>query len=215
MFINKIFIVFAFLYCGLTSCFHRHIQPRYLVLCKSNVPDIELPFLDSQDKRMLAAGEMIEKQYRNGSRGTGLVVVDIHFSPNVVFDTLTQFSRYQNMIPIVRSSKIRNSDGVTTMVEYVFARFFLHVNVKHTVLQQQRVVRFTLDPNRVNPVFREAEGFWHVQIPSDRPDGYCRVYLSGQIVTREIVPAPIIEYAATRTLSKATKWLKPFFSKKE
>lgn len=212
MFFNKTFIVLLpFLYFSLVSCFHKHIPPRFSLLCKSSRGNIVLPDLTVQDKRILAAGEMIEKQDRNGSKGKGLVVVDIHFSPEVVFDTLTQFAMYQNMIPIVKSSTIISSDGVTTRAEYVFTRFFLRVNVKHTVLQQQRIVKFTLDPNRVNPIFKEADGFWHVEIPTDRPEGYCRVYLIAQIVTREAVPTVLIDYAATTALSRATKWLKPFF----
>lgn len=212
MFINKNFVfLLPFLYFSSVSCFHKHIPPRSSVLCKSSRSNIVLPDLTDQDKRILAAGEMIEKQERNGSKGRGLVVVDIQFSPEVVFETLTQFAMYQNMIPIVKSSTIISSDGVTTRAEYVFTRFFLRVNVKHTVLQQQRIVKFTLDPNRVNPVFREADGFWHVEIPTDRPEGYCRVYLIAQIITHKGVPTVLIDYAATTALSRATKWLKPFF----
>ncbi len=211
MFINKKFIL-PFLYFSLVLCFHKHISPRSNILCKSSRPDIVLPYLTSQDKRLLAAGEMIEKQNRNGSRATGLAVVDIKFSPDVVFDTLTQFANYQDMIPIVKSSTIISSNGVTTMAEYVFTRFLLRINVKHTVLQEQRMSKFILDPNRANLVFKEAEGFWHVEIPTDRPEGYCRVYLTAQIVTHKVVPTLLIDYFATTALSRATMWLKPFFA---
>jgi ribosome-associated toxin RatA of RatAB toxin-antitoxin module len=209
MFINKIFIV---LLPFLALCFHKQIPHRPNLLCKSTRPDIVLPELTTQDKMILAAGEMIEKQYRNGYTGTGFVVVDIQLSPDVVFDTLTQFAKYQDMIPIVKSSTIISSDGGTTMAEYVFTRFLLSVNVKHTVLEQQRMVKFTLDPNRTNPIFREAKGFWHVEIPTDRQEGYCRIYLSAQVVIHKIVPTLLIDYAATTALSRGTKWLKPFFA---
>ena len=228
MFINQNFIVLLqFLYFSLALCFHTplrslrenahgkcYIPHRSNLLCKCSRDDIVLPNLTAQDKRILAGGEIIEKQYRNGSRGTGLVVVDIQYSPDAVFETLTQFAKYQDMIPIVKSSTIISSDGVTTMAEYVFARFLFRVNVKHTVLQQQRMVKFNLDPNRKNPVFREAEGFWHVEIPTDRPEGYCRVYLSAQIVTHKVVPTLLIDYAAATALSRATEWLKPFFTQR-
>ena len=92
----------------------------------------------------------------NGSRGKGSVVVDIHSSPDVVFETLTRFAMYQEMIPIVRSSKIISSSGPNTVAEFVLSQFSLRVNVKHTVVKHQRLVNFTLDSNRVNPVFREA-----------------------------------------------------------
>lgn len=234
MFIHKtLTVLLPFLYFSLVLCFtpflhsqhkmvtlpslnekryNKHIPHRSLLLCKSSRDDIVLPDLTSQDKMILSAGGTIEKQDRNGYRGTGVVVIDIHFSPDVVFDTLTQFSKYQDIIPIVKTSKIISSDGVNTMAEYVFTRFLLRVNVKHTVLQQKRMVKFTLDPNVTNPVFKEAEGFWHVEIPNDRPEGYCRVYLSAQIVMHKIVPTILIDYAAATALSRATAWLKPFFT---
>ena len=120
------------------------------------VTDVLLPYLNAQDKVVLASGKMIEKQERNGSRGKGSVVVDIHSSPDVVFETLTRFAMYQEMIPIVRSSKIISSSGPNTVAEFVLSQFSLRVNVKHTVVKHQRLVNFTLDSNRVNPVFREA-----------------------------------------------------------
>ena len=234
MFIHKNFIAFLpFLYFSLVLCFtpflhsqhkmvtlpslnekrcNKHIPHRSLLLCKSSRDDIVLPDLTTQDKRALAAGKTIEKQNRNGYRGTGLVVIDIQFSPDVVFDTLTQFSKYPDMIPIVKSSRIISNDDLTTIAEYVFTRFLLRVNVKHTVLKEERIVKFTLDPNVKNPVFREADGFWHVEIPNDRPEGYCRVYLSAQIVIHKIVPTLLIDYAAATALSRATAWLKPFFT---
>lgn len=235
MFINKIFIgLLPFLYFSLVLCFtpfgrvqrklvtlpslnekrrNKHIPHRTLLLCKSSRHDIVLPDLTTQDKKILAAGGTIEKQDRNGYRGTGVVVIDIQFSPDVVFDTLTQFSKYQDMIPIVKSSRIISSDGLTTMAEYVFTRFLLRVDVKHTVLQEERMVKFTLDPNVTNPVFREAQGFWYVEIPNDRQEGYCRVYLSAQIVIHKFVPTLLIDYAAATALSRATNWLRPFFTR--
>ena len=216
MFISKIFIIFLpFLYFRLAICFHKNIQTSSKKsLCASNTSNILLPYLNPYDKNRLAKGEMVEKQRRDGSRGFGTVIIDIKYSPDVVFDTLTRFDMYQDMIPIVRTSKIVNIDGPNTVSEFTLSRFSLRVNVKHTVLPDQRLIKFTLDPTRANLVFREAEGFWHVQIPTDRPEGYCRVYLSAQILTHKNFPKIIMDYAASRALSRATTWLKPFFIEK-
>ena len=194
MYIIKNFIIFlpflSFLYFSLVSSFHKNIQSscsglfskKRQSLCFSNVyetesfSDVLLPYLNHEDKILLAAGEIIEKQDRNGSRGLGIVVVDIKSSPDLVFEALTRFGMYQDMIPIVRSSKIISSDHINTVAEFTFSRFLLRVNVKHTIFKQQRLIKFTLDPTRVNLVFKEATGFWHVDIPRDRPEGYCRVY---------------------------------------
>jgi ribosome-associated toxin RatA of RatAB toxin-antitoxin module len=225
MFINKNFIIFLpFLYFNLALSFYKNIQisSNKNSLYTSIIPDIPqtnpysdilLPYLTPQDKIVLSSDEMIKKQERDGSKGLGLVVVDIKCSPDIVFDTLTQFSMYQDMIPIVRSSKIISSDDINTFVEFKLSNFLLSLNVKHTILKDQRLIKFTLDHNHVNLLFREATGFWHVEIPTDRPEGYCRVYLSTQILTHKNVPKLIMDYAEAKALSSATKWLKTFFIK--
>jgi hypothetical protein len=225
MFINKNFIIFLpFLYFSLVLSFHKNIQTSsnknslYIQIIpdicqKEPCSDILLPYLTPQDKIVLDSGEMIKKQERNGSKGLGLVVLDIKCSPDIVFDTLTQFSMYQDMIPIVRSSKIVSIDNINTVVEFKLSKILLSLNVKHTIFKNQKLIKFTLDPNHVNILFKEATGFWHVEIPTDRPEGYCRVYLSTQILTHKNVPKLIMDYAEAKALSSATKWLKPFFIK--
>lgn len=47
---------------------------------------------------------------------------------------------------------------------------------------------------------RQADGFWHVQAPADRPDGYSRVYLSANIVASRVVPTILGTYVSTYLL---------------
>ena len=134
MFINKNFIIFLpFLYFNLALSFYKNIQTisNKNSLYTSIIPDISetnpysdilLPYLTPQDKIVLDSGEMIKKQERNGSKGLGLVVLDIKCSPDIVFDTLTQFSMYQDIIPIVRSSKIVSIDNINTVVEFKLSK---------------------------------------------------------------------------------------------
>ena len=220
---NTFVIIFLrLLYIGLAVCFHKNMQTgrNYLYVNKkldlynqNKFFDISLPYLHSQDKMILASGEIIQKQERNGYMGKGLVVIDIKSSPDLILDTLTRFSMYQDMIPIIRSSKIVSSDGVNVFTEFILSKFLLRVNIKQTVIKEQRIIHFSLDSTRVNFVFKEVQGFWHVQIPTDRPEGYCRVYLSTQILAQKMVPTVILDYAASRALQRATEWLKPFFEK--
>jgi hypothetical protein len=170
-----------------------------------------LPYLNAQDKLILAAGGMIQKQHRDGHRGSGSVVVDIKCPPDIVFAALTQIAMYEYMIPIVKSCNILSSDGIDTLAEFTLTRILLRATVKHTVLQNQRILKFMLDKSQANHVVKEAEGFWHVQVPTDRPSGYSRVYLSAQVLADMMVPPMILDYAVSRALSRATKWLKPYF----
>ena len=83
----------------------------------------------------------------------------------------------------------------------------------HTVLREQRVLKFSLDSSRPNLVLRQAEGFWHVQGIHDRP-GYSRVYLSTNIIVSRVIPSVIVDYAAARALPRATSWLETYPWKK-
>merc|ERR1711871_1101285 len=186
---------------------------------KIDVPDggsvkhIHLPYLSPKDLMSLARGERVEKQERQGCRGNGHVVVDIFAPADTVFDTLCRFSSYEDMIPTVRSSQVISSDGLNTVTEYLLSRFMLRVNVINNIFRDQRIVKFRLDGDRSNMVFQEADGFWHVQEPSDRPDGWSRVYLSASILANGLLPSMFMDYAASRALPRASKWIKPHFTR--
>lgn len=150
----------------------------------------------------LAAGENVQRQDRDGSRGKGIVVVDVFAPADTVFDTLCQFSMYEDMIPTVRSSSVISRDGLNTAAAFTLSRFQLRVNVVHRVFKEQRIVKFRLDDDRPNLVFEEAIGFWHVQAPKDRPEGWSRVYLSACILTNVMIPPLIMDYAASRALTR-------------
>lgn len=173
---------------------------------------VSLPFLSPRDKMSLAAGENVQRQDRDGSRGKGIVVVDVFAPADTVFDTLCQFSMYEDMIPTVRSSSVISRDGLNTAAAFTLSRFQLRVNVVHRVFKEQRIVKFRLDDDRPNFVFEEAIGFWHVQAPKDRPEGWSRVYLSACILTNVMIPPLIMDYAASRALTRASKWIKPHFA---
>ena len=175
--------------------------------------NIDLPFLSPRDKMKLAAGERVQRQDRDGRMGQGLVIIDVPADPDVIFDTLTQFSSYADIIPTVKASNVLVSDGVNAVAEFTLSRLKLRVNVLHRVYRDQRIVTFNLDRDRPNPVFKEANGYWHVQVPTDRPQGWSRVYLNASIFVNLLVPPFIMDYAASRALPRASKWIKPYFAK--
>jgi hypothetical protein len=83
------------------------------------------------------------------------------------------------------------------------------------VHRESNIVRFNLDNSRTNLVFQDAEGFWLVQAPSDRPDGWSRIFLQARVVAEKLVPPMIMDYAASRALPRATKWIVPYFTETE
>ena len=123
----------------------------YMSLVESPLGKIvKIPYLTPREKINLARGERVQKQERNGVKGSGLVVVDVEAPTDEVFDALTRFSVYQDMIPTVRSSKIISETdcgsgeekSVNTVAEFTLSRFKLKVNVIHMAYRKQRVIKF-------------------------------------------------------------------------
>jgi hypothetical protein len=91
------------------------------------------------------------------------------------------------------------------------SRFSLRFIVVHSIIQEQRLIKFESDDTRANLAMRKANGFWHLQSWPDRP-GYARVWYSAEVVVSMLVPSVILDYAAKRALPRATRWLQPHFT---
>ena len=119
------------------------------------------------------------------------------------------------MIPTVRSVGIYNIDRELDQykVEYSLSKFKLKASVVQNVDHRQRIIRFSLDDDRPNIVFKKAEGFWFVEQIGDSLNPFrCRVWLKASITTTRLVPTIIVDYAACRALPRATNWIQPYFA---
>lgn len=173
---------------------------------------LKLPELSRRDKYLLGCGQSIQTQQRAGGAGTGVIVLDVPASPDFVFDTLTRFQDYNKFIPTVRSVHVYSSTSTTNEAEFAVSRFFLKMNIRHTIFPDQRVIKFTLDESRTNIVLREATGLWFVHSPPDRAQGWSRVYFKADVRASRLVPGPVVDYAASKALARATNWMQPYFS---
>ena len=153
----------------------------------------------------------MQKQSRTGRSGYGYVVVDVDAPPDTVFDALSQIGKYKDMIPTVRSVSLYSKTQDTISAELFLSRLCLKINVVHTILEKQRIVKFGLDTNKPNFVMRKADGYWFVESVMNGEIEKSRVYLSANIVASRLVPTLIVDYAASRALPRATKWLQPYF----
>ncbi len=79
--------------------------------------DLDLPSLSKYDKELLLRGERISRQNRNGRSGSGFVVIDIKAPADKVYDALTKFQIYNQMIPTVKEVRIYSSNDTTTEVQ--------------------------------------------------------------------------------------------------
>eukprot|EP01042_Synura_sphagnicola_P003721 gene3721-4642_t len=96
--------------------------------------------------------------------------------------------------------------------EFSISKLRLKVAMRHTIRAEERLINFSLERNRPNPVLRSAEGFWFVESPADRTDGYTRVWFHAAVIASPLLPASLVDYAAGKALAKATNWIQPYFS---
>jgi len=93
---------------------------------KEGETGFELPKLTFGEKKLLLAGERIQRQERNGASGQGMVVLDVEADPDAIFDALTKFDEYGQMIPTVRKSSVLSARGNNYEVCTCALSFTLH-----------------------------------------------------------------------------------------
>ena len=169
-----------------------------------------VPTLTVVDITNLKLNKRVQNQKRDGRIGNGWVVVDVKAPSKDVFSSLKDFQRYPTLIPTVRTADITHIDSATTKAAFTLSRFRLPVNVIHKIDYDQKLISFTLDPSKTNPIISKCEGYWLVQEPNDHL-GYTRVWLYASIVVSRLVPAFIVDYASARALPRATEWLQKYF----
>lgn len=86
--------------------------------------------------------------------------------------------------------------------------FLLDYAEMHCVMDRN-MIEFRLDPSRQTLALQEARGFWFVERPEGRPEGWSRIWLKGMVKCDPLLPKFIVEYAAGRSLPRASVWLQP------
>lgn len=80
-----------------------------------------LPMLNRREKIALLNGERLQMQDRVASAGRGVVVMDVKASKEEIFDTLTKFEQYAEIIPTVREVSVyRKSSELRTAVRFPY-----------------------------------------------------------------------------------------------
>jgi len=169
-----------------------------------------LPNLSTEDLRTLSMNIPVESQTRSGNGGGGYVVLDVKGTPEAVWSLLTDYERYDEIIPTVRKSSVRaGSTRQCARATFQLSKFKLDVSVLHLFHEQRQHLTFSLDPASSNVVLKEAEGLWFVESRAEglRP-GHVRVWFGASVTVSRLVPRLVVDYAASRALRRATAWIR-------
>lgn len=169
----------------------------------------ELPHLSDEDLALLARGERVQRQMRDGRVGTGMVVLDVEADIPLVFAVLTDIDRYPERISTVREAITYQTGERLRKTQFQISKFRLKINTELRCRQESNMLEFTVDPERPAPFLEDATGFWYLEDVSEGGATKTRVWLVAGIACSALLPTPIVDYAASKALPRATTWVKP------
>lgn len=171
-----------------------------------------LPRLTTTELRALLAGERVQRQSRVGPVGHGLVVMDVHAEMSTVLAVLSDVQRYPQRIDTVREAVVHPcSHRNMCKARFKLSRFKLDVQVELYRSNARNMLEFRLDKSAgmQGAAFDEARGYWFLEPCPEREQGWTRVWLNARVQCSPLLPASVIDLAATKALPRATTWLAP------
>jgi len=190
-----------------------HALCRTLALpTRENAAVPKLPTLDADEEALLRSGKMLRWQEPPGAggSGSGFAVQELCANADDVFEAVSAFGRYDQLIPTVRTAKsyagpagVIEPDNISRY-SFKVSRIGLRLDVRFAVDETQRYVSWRLD--RPSWVLADSTGYWHVEPCDDRP-GIVRVWFAVAVRLTARVPGFIISLVSRLGLAKATRWL--------
>ena len=177
---------------------------------------VQLPSLDADEEAKVRRGEMLRWQEPPGAggEGSGFAVMELCADPDEIFRAVSAYSRYDELIPTVRTATAyedpeagTESDNVCRY-KFIVSRVRLRLDVRFATDDEQRYACWRLD--KPSWVLADSTGYWHVQPCDDRP-GVTRVWFVVRVRLAARVPGFIISLVSRLGLAKATRWLPQSF----
>ena len=180
-----------------------------------------LPQLDDDEERLLRSGERLQWQQppSAGGVGSGFIVRELTADANHIWQAVSAFGRYDELIKTVRTVTPYDDDGPldtaaaaalaadATWCRYTFivSRIRLRLDVRFSVDTAQRCAMWQLD--KQSWVLQDSTGYWRVEQCADRPN-VVRVWFCVSVKLSKRVPGFVVRLVSRLGLDKATRWLK-------
>ena len=174
-----------------------------------------LPVLDAAEEQLVQSGLCLRWQQppdKSNPLGRGFAVQELCADADEVWQSVSAFSRYAELISTVRSATaydppddVDEEPANICRFRFIVSRIRLVLNVRFAVDDAQRYASWRLD--RSSWVLDDSTGYWRVQPVPDRP-GRVRVWFCVSVQLNPLVPGFVVRLVSRLGLSKATKWLK-------
>jgi hypothetical protein len=164
--------------------------------------------LSAAQLRTLAGGEAVLATVEGDQGGRAIAVQDVEASPETVWDRITAFRQYPEMVNYVAECEPYREDGSDLRVRFVLKilTFRYEYYIRHDYQPEEGYMSWTLDYTRESDL-DDSVGYWAVVPHPESPDR-SRVFYSIDMRTRGWMPAFLRRMIARQGLVDATGWVK-------
>jgi uncharacterized membrane protein len=179
---------------------HQGVAPKF-----TNPSPVSLT---AAETAKLESGKAVRKQVRYETGGRGISVMDIHASPERVWEVISDFPSYPNWIDNLETCEIYQKSGEKILVHFELKVFGMGVEywIHHVYRPEQGSMTWTLDYSKESDI-DDSTGYWLVYASPGR-DGYTRVEYTVDLRLSGWVPGVVEDMLANKGLEEATTWVK-------
>jgi len=165
--------------------------------------------LTKEEKATLESGEAVRRQVKGDSGGRGIAIMDVKASPDKIWNTILDYSKYPNWINDLEKTKIYGGTPEAGYnVEFELGVFGMEIiyYIDHDFHPSKGMLTWNLDYSRESDI-DDSTGYWLVFPVPERP-GFTRVEYSVDLRLKGWVPGIVENMLAKKGLVLATSWVK-------
>ena len=169
--------------------------------------------ISSEQLSKLNAGSPVLINERKGKAGRGIVIQDIHASPAMCLQKISDLQNYHIMVPNVKNIEIYSNQSFPNGTAQVGALFKVGISFMTfgyylllTFEPKYNTYTWTLD-YRYSSDFDDNTGHWQV-MPHPHHEGFSRVLYSTEVKLFSWIPEFVITFLTNTALVESTSWVK-------
>ncbi len=180
---------------------HKGIGERF--------PNPKPTVLSKEEIAKLASGSAVRRQIQGDSGGRGIAIMDVRASPDKIWKTILDYSKYPNWIDDLEKTEVYGGTVEAGQnVEFELSVFGMEIiyYIDHDFHPEKGILSWQLDYARESDI-DDSTGYWLVFPAPGRP-GFTRVEYSVDLRLKGWVPGIVENMLAKKGLVLATSWVK-------
>jgi hypothetical protein len=165
--------------------------------------------LSKEEAATLESGAAVRRQVQGKSGGRGVAIMDVKATPDKIWKTILDYSKYPNWIDDLEKTKVYGGSAEKGYnVEFELSVFGMEIiyYIDHDFHPDRGILTWNLDYSRESDI-DDSTGYWLVFPAPGRP-GFTRVEYSVDLRLKGWVPGIVENMLAKKGLVLATSWVK-------